>query len=41
MKGLIAATYAPMHKDTSINLGIISEYGQFLKNNKVRGAFVN
>ncbi|MCK0189993.1 dihydrodipicolinate synthase family protein [Arenibacter sp. F20364] len=41
MKGLIAATYAPMHKDTSINLGIISEYGQFLKNNKVKGAFVN
>lgn len=41
MNGLIAATYAPMHKDTSINLGLIPEYGQFLKNNKVKGAFVN
>jgi N-acetylneuraminate lyase len=41
MNGLIAATYAPMHTDYSINLGAISEYGQFLKNNKVKGAFVN
>ena len=41
MNGLIAATYAPMHTDSSINLGVISEYGRFLKNNKVRGAFVN
>ncbi len=41
MKGLIAATYAPMHDDSSINLSVISKYGQFLKNNKVKGAFVN
>jgi N-acetylneuraminate lyase len=41
MNGLIAATYAPMHNDSSINLGVISKYGQFLKNNKVKGAFVN
>lgn len=41
MKGLIAATYAPMHDDSSINLSVIPNYGQFLKNNKVKGAFVN
>ncbi|MBC8768364.1 dihydrodipicolinate synthase family protein [Arenibacter sp. BSSL-BM3] len=41
MNGLIAATYAPLHNDSSINLEIISTYGQFLKNNKVKGAFVN
>ncbi|MEQ8220623.1 MAG: dihydrodipicolinate synthase family protein [Arenibacter sp.] len=41
MNGLIAATYAPMHNDSSINLDVISKYGQFLKNNKVKGAFVN
>ncbi len=41
MNGLIAATYAPMYKDTSLNLGVIPQYGQFLKNNKVNGAFVN
>jgi len=41
MKGLIAATYSPMHEDSSINLDVISEYGQFLKSNKVKGAFVN
>ncbi|NNG09756.1 MAG: N-acetylneuraminate lyase [Arenibacter sp.] len=41
MNGLIAATYAPMNKDTSLNLDVIPQYGQFLKNNKVNGAFVN
>ena len=41
MNGLIAATYAPMHNDSSINLDVITEYGQFLKNNNVKGAFVN
>ena len=41
MKNLVAATYAPMHKDGSLNLEIIEPYGQFLKSNKVAGAFVN
>lgn len=41
MKNLIAATYAPMHRDGSLNLDIIGPYGQFLKSNKVTGAFVN
>ena len=41
LKNLIAATYAPMHKDTSLNLDIIDTYGKFLKKNKVAGAFIN
>lgn len=41
MKNLIAATYAPMYKDGSLNLDIIKPYGQFLKSNNVTGAFVN
>ncbi len=41
MKNLIAATYAPMHQDGSLNLEIIKPYGQFLQSNKVEGAFVN
>ncbi len=41
MKNLIAATYAPMHQDGSLNLDIIKGYGRFLKSRKVAGAFVN
>ncbi|QCX38613.1 N-acetylneuraminate lyase [Aureibaculum algae] len=41
IKNLIAATYAPMHKDQSLNLQVISSYNAFLKTNKVTGAFVN
>ncbi|GGK33968.1 N-acetylneuraminate lyase [Yeosuana aromativorans] len=41
IKNLIAATYAPLKEDGSLNLGIIKEYGFFLKSNKVAGAFVN
>ena len=41
MKGLIAATYSPMNKDRSINLDVIPTYGEYLKNNNVKGAFVN
>ncbi|NKI25822.1 N-acetylneuraminate lyase [Arenibacter sp. 6A1] len=41
MNGLIAATYAPMHEDTSLNLDIIPKYGKFLKKNGVKGAFIN
>lgn len=41
MKGLIAATYAPMHKDTSLNLEVVPQYAEFLKANGVKGAFIN
>ena len=41
IKNLIAATYAPMKKDQSLNLEVITSYNVFLKNNKVAGAFVN
>ena len=41
MKNLIAATYTPMHADGSLNLALIEPYGQFLKTNKVEGAFTN
>lgn len=41
MKNLIAATYTPMHNDGSLNLELIKPYGQFLKANKVAGAFAN
>lgn len=39
--GLIAATYAPMKEDKSLNLDVISKYGKYLKNNNVKGAFIN
>lgn len=41
MKNLIAATYTPMWPDSTLNLDVIKAYGQFLKSNKVNGAFVN
>lgn len=41
LKNLIAATYSPMKEDASLNLEIISTYKEFLKNNKVAGAFIN
>lgn len=41
IKNLVAATYAPMHEDTSLNLDIIDTYGEFLNRNKVSGAFLN
>jgi len=41
LKNLIAATYSPMKKDTSLNLDIIGTYGDFLQKNKVAGAFIN
>jgi N-acetylneuraminate lyase len=40
LKGLIAAPFSPMHKNGSLNLSIIPEYYQLLKNNGVRGAFI-
>ncbi|MET2986506.1 dihydrodipicolinate synthase family protein [Aureibaculum conchae] len=41
IKNLIAATYAPMNKDQSLNLEVIASYKAFLKNNSIAGAFVN
>ncbi|MEO6682611.1 MAG: dihydrodipicolinate synthase family protein [Ginsengibacter sp.] len=40
LSGLIAAPFTPMHSDGSINTSLIPEYYQFLKNNKVTGAFI-
>lgn len=41
IKNLIAATYAPMNADGSINTSIIKDYSRFLINNKVAGVFMN
>lgn len=38
---LIAATYAPMNKDGSLNVNLIKTYSDFLIRNKVRGVFMN
>ncbi len=40
LKGLIAAPFTPMHADGSINVDLIPSYYQFLKTNKVTGAFI-
>lgn len=41
IKNLIAATYAPMHKDGSLNTDKIKDYSQFLIRNKISGVFMN
>lgn len=41
MKNLIAAAYAPMDPKGLLNLDIIGDYLQFLKTNRIAGAFVN
>lgn len=41
LKNLIAATYAPMHADGSLNTDIIKDYSQFLIRNRVSGVFMN
>lgn len=41
VNNLIAATYAPMNEDCSLNTSIIKKYGQFLIKNKVDGVFMN
>ncbi|TDU43080.1 N-acetylneuraminate lyase [Gelidibacter sediminis] len=41
INNLIAATYAPMHQDGSLNTGVIKAYGEFLVKNKVAGIFMN
>lgn len=40
LAGLIAAPFTPMHADGSINIDSIPAYYEFLKNNKVTGAFI-
>tara|TARA_R110002012_G_scaffold318604_1_gene537345 strand:- start:41012 stop:41926 length:915 start_codon:yes stop_codon:yes gene_type:complete len=41
ISNLIAATYAPMHSDRSLNTSIIATYSNFLIKNKVAGVFMN
>lgn len=41
INGLIAAVYAPTLKTGALNLQIIDEYATFLKENKIKGVFVN
>lgn len=40
LKGLIAAPFTPMQVDGSLNLDLIPDYYQFLKQNGVNGAFI-
>lgn len=41
MKNLVAATYAPMHRNGTLNLDLIGPYSDFLKIRNVTGAFIN
>ena len=41
LSGLIAAPFTPMDNSGELNLSLIPEYYQFLKHNKVTGAFIN
>ncbi|OJU29006.1 MAG: dihydrodipicolinate synthetase [Sphingobacteriales bacterium 41-5] len=41
LTGLIAAPFTPMHENGSLNVSLVPEYYQFLKHNKVIGAFIN
>lgn len=40
IRGLVAAPFTPMRHDGSLNLDLIPGYYQFLKHNKVAGAFI-
>lgn len=40
LQGLIAAPFTPMKKNGSLNAELIPSYYQFLKQNKVTGAFI-
>ena len=40
LQGLIAAPFTPMNQDGSLNLSLIPSYYEFLKHNKVTGAFI-
>ncbi|OAD42253.1 dihydrodipicolinate synthase family protein [Polaribacter atrinae] len=41
IKNLVAATYAPMHKDGYLNTSVIKDYSSFLIRNKIAGVFMN
>ena len=41
LKNLIAAVYAPMHENGSLNTIRIKDYGQFLLHNDISGVFMN
>ena len=41
MEGLIAAPFTPMHENGELNISLIPQYYEFLKRNKVIGAFIN
>lgn len=41
VKNLIAAAYAPMHSNGSLNTRKIKDYSQFLIRNKIAGVFMN
>ena len=41
IKNLVAAAYAPMHPDGSLNTTKIKDYSEFLIRNKVAGVFMN
>lgn len=41
INGIIAAPFAPLHNDGSVNTGIIQAYYSRLENNGVAGAFIN
>ena len=40
LSGLIAAPFTPMNENGSLNTSLVPEYYQFLKKNKVTGAFI-
>ena len=41
IEGLIAAPFTPMNTHGKVNLDIIPEYYEFLKDNNIKGAFIN
>ena len=41
IKNLVAAAYAPMKSDGSLNTSLIKNYSQFLIQNKISGVFIN
>ncbi|WP_165734191.1 dihydrodipicolinate synthase family protein [Polaribacter sp. 20A6] len=41
IKNLVAATYAPMRKDGSLNTSVIKDYSSFLIRNNIAGVFMN
>lgn len=41
IQGLIAAAYAPMSKNGSLNVSLVPEYAAFLKENEIKGVFIN